>query len=191
MKKSLFLCIAAILLASFVQAQSGPKVGFVNLKKIFKDYQKIKDMEQRINRETEKEMAKIKGLEEEVKVLRDEIPLYRPGSKIRERKEKELTDKLFEIKYRKDKASYFFAEKMKSGIEEIYREVVKEIEKYAERRSFFMILRVSDADFFGAKSADALKMEIKTRDVLYWGKKYDITDTIIEVMNKKYAEEKK
>lgn len=169
---------------------SGLKIGFINLKTIFRDYKKIKEMETDINKETETELSKIKELEEQVKQLREEIPLYRPGSAIRKRKEQELTDKLFDIKFKKDKANYFFAEKMKAGIEKVYQEITQEVEQYAKQNDFYMVLRVADSDFFGAQSADALRMEINTRDVLYWGKKYDITTLVINEMNKKYQAEK-
>jgi Skp family chaperone for outer membrane proteins len=169
---------------------TGLKIGFVNLKNIFRDYKKVKEMEVDINRETESELSKIKELEEQVKQLRDEIPLYRPGSPIRKRKEQELTDKLFEIKFKKDKASYFFAEKMKAGIEKVYQEICQEIEQYAKNNDFYMIIKVSDADFFGTQSADALRMEINTREVLYWGKKHDISNLLLTEINKKYQAEK-
>jgi Skp family chaperone for outer membrane proteins len=168
----------------------GLKIGFLNLKSVFRDYKKIKEMENDINKETEVELSKMKELDEQTKQLREEIPLYRPGSAIRKRKEQELTDKLFEIKFKKDKANYFFAEKMKAGIEKVYQEITQEVEQYAKQNDFYMIVRVADADFFGAQSADALRMEINTRDVLYWGKKYDITTLIVTEMNKKYQAEK-
>lgn len=166
------------------------KIGFVNLKVVFRDYKKAKEMEQSINQETEGELAKIKEIEEQVKQLREEIPLYRHGSTIRKRKEDDLTEKLFDIKFKKDRAQYFLAEKMKAGIEKVYQEVSNEVEKYAKDNDFFMVLRVADTDFFGAASTDALRLEINTRDVLYWGKKYDITENIVQIINKKYEAEK-
>ena len=173
------------------QGEESVKIGFVNIKSIFRDYQKVKQMEDKIRQETEAEYAKIKELKEQVKQLQEEIPLYRPGSKIRTRKEKELTEKLFEIKYKEARANHFFGQKLKIGIEQVYREVVEEIEDYARKNNFFMVLRVADADFFSAKTPEALRMEIHTRDVLYWGKKFDITHLIISQMNKRYQAQMK
>ena len=90
------------------------------------------------------------------------------------------------MKYREERANHFFAQKLKAGLEEVYREIIKEVESYARKNNFFMVLRVADADFFGSKSPETLRMQIHTRDVLYWGKKYDITNIIIARMNKKY-----
>lgn len=170
----------------FAEEKEPLKIGFVNLKVIFRDLKKVKEMEQEINRETEAELAKLKELDEQTKQLREEIPLYRPGSPIRKRKEQELADKAFDIKFKKDKASFFFAEKMKAGIEKVYQDIAQEVEQYAKQNDFYMVLRVADADFFGAQSADTLRMEINTRDVLYWGKKYDLTNLIITELNKRY-----
>lgn len=162
------------------------KIGFVNIKKIFQDYKKTKEMEQKLNQEMEAELSSLKGLDEERKQLREEIPLYRPGSKIRIRKEQQLAEKIFEIKHKKDRAEYFSREKMRMGIEKVYEEMSDEIEQHAQQNNYFMIIRVSDADFFGTSSEEALRLQINTRDVLFWEKKNDITDAIIEQMNKKY-----
>lgn len=167
------------------------KIGFIDLKKVFRDYKKVTVMEETIRQETEAELSKIKGLKEEVKQLKDEIPLYKAGSKIRQNKEKRLTEKLFEIKYSEEKANHFFTQKLKIGLEDIYREVSEEIEEYAKKNNFFMVLRVAEPDFFGSQTAEALRMQIHTRDVLYWGKDYDITNTILDRMNENYSKEKK
>lgn len=183
------VCFLVLFSSSTITArdsENAKKIGFVNLKHIFRDYKKVKAMEQQISRETEMELSKIKGIEEQVKQLREEIPLYKPGTPIRKRKEKELTEKLFTIKYKKDRAEYFFKGKMKASIEKVYREITAAIKEYAKKHRFFMIIRVSDADFFGTHSEDALRLEINTRDVLYWGKNYDITNYIISTMNKQY-----
>ena len=166
------------------------KIGFINIKRIFKKYQKVKDMQRKLERQAQVESAKIKEIEERAKELRSQIMIYRVGSAIRKRKEKKLTDMLFSIKFKKNKMNYDNREKMRNGLEDIYREVIKVVESYAKRHNFFMILQVSDADFFGTPHAEALKMEIKTRDVLYWGKKYDITNIIIRRMNKIYENKK-
>lgn len=182
-----FLAIAFLLLGpSDGHSQTKEiKIGFVNIKNIFQEYQKVKQMEDKIRQETEAEYVKIKEMKEQSKQLQDEIPLYRPGSKIRKRKEKELTEKLFDIKFREEKANHFFSQQLKVGIEQVYQEVTQEVEDYAKANNFFMILRVADADFFGAANADALRMQIHTRDVLYWGKEYDITHLIIARLNEK------
>ncbi len=165
-------------------SSSGRKIGFVKVKIIFKDYKKLKVAEQKIKQETQVEMAQVKQLEEKVKQLREEIPLYRPGSTIRKRKEQDLTDNLFDIKYRKDKINFYLVQKTKSVIEKTYQKIVTTVEKYAQKNNFFMVLKVGDADFFGSRNAEALRMEINTRDVLFWQKKDDITQEIIKVLNK-------
>ncbi|NUM36966.1 MAG: OmpH family outer membrane protein [Candidatus Brocadiae bacterium] len=183
-----FLFILSFFLPSLVNAQN-VKIGFIDLKKVFRDYKKVTVMEETIRQETEAEMSKIKGLKEEVKQLKEEIPLYKAGSKIRQNKEKRLTEKLFEIKYAEERANHFFTQKLKIGLEDIYREVSEEIEEYARKNNFFMVLRVAEPDFFGSQTAEALRMQIHTRDVLYWGKDYDITNTILERMNENYTKE--
>lgn len=161
------------------------KIGFIDLKKMFRDYKKVKQMEQDLQREMEAEKAELKGIEEECKTLQNEIPMFRPGSKVRREKEKELAEKAFQIKHKKDRAEYFFREKMRRGIEEVYGEVIKEVEDYAADQEYSMILRVSDADFFESRSEEALRLAINTRDVLFWDADNDITDAILTRMNKK------
>lgn len=175
---------AFLLIATSLQAQG--KIGFIDLKRVFRDYQKIKQTEETIRQETEMELAKIKGLKEEAKTLQDEIPLYKPGSKVRLQKEKRLAELAFDVKNREEKANHFFNQRLKTELETVYNEVTEEVEDYARKNNFFMILRISDADFFGSQSPDALRMQIHTRDVLYWQKEYDITNPIIDSLNQKY-----
>jgi Skp family chaperone for outer membrane proteins len=190
MKQQRVWCIVCFLMTLFTpgwaQNKDGLKIGFINIKSIFQDYQKVKQLKEKIRQETEAEYAKIKELKEQAKQLQEEIPLYRPGSKIRKRKEEELTEKLFEIKYKEERANHFFNEKLKAGIEQIYQEIAKEVEDYAKANNFFMVLRVADADFFGAQTTEALQLQIHTRDVLYWAKEYDITHIVLGRMNEKY-----
>lgn len=182
---SFLLCSFPILVAQNV------KIGFVDLKKVFRDYKKVNTMEESIRQETELELSKLKGMKEEAKQLKDEIPLYKAGSKVRQEKEKKLTEKLFEIKYFEEKANHFFTQKLKIGLEDVYREVTEQIEEYAKKNNFFMVLRVAEPDFFGSPNADALRMQIHTRDVLYWGKDFDITNDIIDRLNEQFNRDAK
>ncbi len=190
-------CIAILLSPTWAQQPVQPatptlvKIGFVDLKKIFRDYQKVKQLQDAVRQETEMELAKIKGLKEEAKQLQEEIPLYKAGSKVRLQKEKKLAELMFDIKNREEKANHFLNQRHKTELENVYHEVAEEIENYARANGFFMIVRVSDADFFGSQSVEALYMQIYTRDVLYWQKENDITNIIIETINEKYKRESK
>ena len=188
--KICFVLLLLFVLFSNIYAQN-LKIGFVDLKKVFRDLKQVKQMENKIRRETEVELAKIKGLREEAKELKTEIPLYKAGSRIRQRKEKKLTEKLFQVKWKKERANHFFTQKLKIGLEQIYQHICQEIKIYARKNNFFMVLRISEPDFFGSKTAEALKMKIHTRDILFWKEKFDITNKIIELMNKKYNSKNK
>jgi hypothetical protein len=54
-----------------------------------------------------------------------------------------------------------------------------------------MILSVSEPDFMSNQSAEALRAQIITRNVLYWGKDNDITSIIIQKMNEEYEKSNK
>ena len=187
--KKLLLIVTCVLFTTPLLAQH--KIGFVDLKKVFRDYKKVSIMEEKIRQETELEVAKIKGLSEEAKQLREEIPLYKAGSRIRENKEKRLTDLAFEVKYLEAKSNHYISEKLKKSLEDVYREVAEEIEKYAQKNNYFMILSVSEPDFMSNQSAEALRAQIITRNVLYWGKDNDITSIIIQKMNEEYEKSNK
>ena len=154
-----------------------------------KNIKKIEDTKNAIKRETQTELVKLKGMEEKAKLLKEEIILYQPGSPVRKRKEKKYTELAFEMKYRKEKSSFFFSEKTKASIEAIYKEIAAEIEAYAKQHNFFMVLKVTDIDFSEATKSDTLNMQIHTRDIFYWNEKFDITDNILKVLNEKYKRE--
>lgn len=166
------------------------KIGFVNLEQIFREYKKVKVMEQDLNRKMEAELAQLKELEEEAKNLRKELDIFRPGSEVYVQKREELAEIVFQIKHKKDRAEYFFREDMRRGTEETYLDILKEVERYADKKGYSMVLRVSDPEFAESLSEDALRMQISTKNVLFWSEEDDITKTIIKRMNDRYEKGK-
>ena len=166
-----------------VHAAPNAKIGFVNIPVIFKKYKKAQEGNEKMRQSQQKETLEIKKLQEEADELKQKIPLYRVGSKIRKRLESQLAKIAFEVKNKSESAKYFLALKMRNSAEEIYHNISKAIERYAKRHNYLVILKIEEADFFGAPGPNEVKQKIDMRSVLYWNKALDLTEEIIKSLN--------
>ncbi|BBM82519.1 OmpH family outer membrane protein [Candidatus Uabimicrobium amorphum] len=188
------LYIVILLLTSFVvvqlsnnnnvEANTSFKVGFVNIPEIFSQYTKAKEEKEKVRQQYQQETLIIKKLEEKAKKLKEKIPLYRAGSAIRQRYENELAETAFKAKNQSERAKYFMALKLRNSTEMVYHDIAKAIEKYAKDNNFALILKIEEADFFGAQDPAQVKQKIDMRNVLYWKNSLDVTKGIVKLLNK-------
>ncbi|WP_372369551.1 OmpH family outer membrane protein [Candidatus Uabimicrobium sp. HlEnr_7] len=167
-----------------VEAQTNFKIGFVDIPEIFSQYSKAKEEKEKVRQQYQQETLTIKKLEEKANKLKEKIPLYRAGSDIRQRLENELAETAFKAKNQSERAKYFMALKLRNGTETVYHDIAKAIEKYAKENGFALILKVEEADFFGAQDPAQVKQKIDMRNVLYWKQALDVTKQVVKLLNK-------
>ena len=138
------------------------KVGSINMRKVFYEYKKTKDFNERLEKEDEIVKKEIEKKTENLRKLRDEIDLL--SEKAKEKREPELRKKIRELDdFRKDKIEGLIQEK-----DEMFKEIRKDVfdvsATYAKKNGYNIIL--DEAVF------------------VYRSDKYDITSDIIEELNK-------
>ncbi|MFH1593402.1 MAG: OmpH family outer membrane protein [Candidatus Omnitrophota bacterium] len=164
MRKRLAILLCLIFcLAIAGDAFSEPlKTGSINLKKVFYEYKKTKDFNKKLEGKDEQVKEEIEKRTQGIRKLRDEMELLSDAAK--EKKQPELRDKIREMEeFRRDKVEGFIREK-----DEMFKEIRNDIldiaAVYAKKNGYNMIFD------------EAV--------LLYSSEKYDVTNDIINELNK-------
>ena len=152
------LCLA---LPGYTFAE-GLKIGYINMRKVFYEYNKTKAFNETLEIEDKKIKEEVDKKTEEVRRIRDEMELL--SEKARKKKEPELRRKIGELdNFRRDKVDGILRKK-----EEMFKEIRENImdvsEKYAKKNGYDVVF---DEALF-----------------VYSQKKYDITNDSIKKLNK-------
>ncbi|HHT9119640.1 MAG TPA: OmpH family outer membrane protein [Candidatus Hypogeohydataceae bacterium YC41] len=161
------------------------KVGVVNLNKIFEQYDKRKELEEDFRNIKSKAEDTLKSKQEEAVSLRDEIQLLEVGSPARKKKEEDMEKLLLYLQVEDEMARKNLAKSEKDFYEELFQDINVVVADVGKKEAFDLILKKEDVD---PKSADLLELRLKIGigTVLYFSNALDITDKVVESLNRKY-----
>lgn len=185
--------IAAILGMSGVtaSAQSMVKIGTVDMKKVFENYYKTKDAEQRINearnsakKELEERMESYQKGAAEVKKLNEEIDSPALSREAKEAKSKSRDEKVGELNNMQREIQEFRQTREKQLQEQSARMrqgIVDDITKIVNEK-----VKADSYDLVFDKSG----MSLNGVSVVMWAKEsYDFTDVVVTALNKNKGKE--
>lgn len=162
--------VIAILAIIFFYTWANPgyaqdfKLGFINLKKVLDNYEKVKDGENDLLKEAEQRDAQRGKLVQEIKNLREKIDLLKDKQK--EKKEQELNEKVKKLQ----DFTYQMRTSLRQLRDEKFREIMKQVKdvigEYGQSRNYNIIMD------------DTL--------LLYKDNSLDVTDEIIKILNQRY-----
>jgi len=158
-------------LASAGVCSAAGKVGFVDLEAVFERYQMTIDLKEKLQREGKERLAERKTMVEEINRLKDEADLLRDDAK--KKKESAIDEKV--------KALYQFEEKTK-------REAMQKQSRLQE--DILTQIRRAGAEIGQAEGYDALFTFTKD-DIGYHAEGLDVTEQVVKLLNKRYAETKR
>ena len=157
----------ALVMPVRVQAKGDTlSVGYIDLAKIFDQYEKTKDSDKNLETEWQGKQGEIKELREEITRLKDELEVLSEAAKAKKQevvdsKIKELQDVTKEIQ-----------DELTGERNEIVRQILKDIDtvinQYGESNGYDLILN--------------------ERVLLYRAEGLDLTDKIVKILNDKYEE---
>ena len=164
MKKKTFLLGVALslcLLAASAFADTG-KVGYVNMRKLFYEYDKTKNFNQELEKEDQRLKDEMQKKTDEIRKLRDEIDLL--SEKAKEKRQPELQMKIQDLdKFRKEKLEGFIKKK-DTMFQEIRNDIMSVAENFAKKNGYNMVF--DEAVF------------------VYVTSEKDITDALLKELNK-------
>lgn len=157
------LIVSIILGFSIIPAQAAElKIGYVDIRKAFYEYEKTKTLEAELNDLTEDSQGKRDKMIQEITKLRDEGELL--AGSAREKKQQAIDVKLTELQ-EFDKTT---RQKLLNKKNDMFRKVIDDIQVVAED--------------IGKKGSYDFVMD--SRNIMYAIEKYDLTEEVIKRLNK-------
>jgi len=163
LKMIIMFVVASVLFLmnpSFVMAENG-KVGYVDLRKAFYEYDKTKTMKDSIDDLTEDRQVKRDKMIAAISKMRDEVELLTGAAK--EKKMKQINDQSLEIQEFEREAR----QELLGKENDMFKEVVEDIQEVVEKLG-----KVEEYDYI-----------FDSRNIMYANEKYELTEQVIEKLN--------
>lgn len=182
--------VALLLFAAFLagnaasQATFEPaRVAFVDVAFLFQNYEKAAKIQQEVRAKIGQIDEQLRRRFEELKKARADLDLLVPD-----------TQEFNEAKMRIDEAEWrlgYDEKRLKRGVHDefiqrmslVYKEIRSEADNYARRNGLNAVFMVNETEI-AARTQEELMAVIASRPVLYHDKTLDITQHILEVLNK-------
>lgn len=202
MKKTLLSAAALACLTGFVavQAQQSPgqpaatapktaalptKIGLVDVARVFRESNEFNDMRARLTQDFEKSRAEAAVIAQKAKKGQEEIALLKKGSPEYLKVEAELAKLSSEFETLQKLTQANSLRRDAEIHEQIYRQTTEVIGLYAKHFNYTLVLRFNSDPLDGdnpQKLANGL-----TKMVVYHQPQDDITEAVIEYMNRRYG----
>jgi len=165
----------------------GIKVGVVDLNMVFEKYEKRKAFDAQL-KEQEKQFQKIvNDKKKELVGLNEKIQLLDLGSEARKKDEESLEKKTMELESYAKYAEKSMMKKYKEYFGNLYTEVCKEIETLGKREQYDLIIKKEEPELQSGGISE-LQFKVGIKAVLYHSESVDITNQVLDSLNKKQAE---
>lgn len=164
-----------------VPAPAQPKIGVVNMVKVFGEYKKTKEYEKLLENDKKKEELKIQDIEKEIKVLVDEIEALDKYSELRREKSEHLAVLSSQREYRAKNWNNWIKNKVNKHTVTLYNEIRDVIYKYGKDHGYTCIFKADPK--LELEPEESASEKINIRSVLYHDQAIDLTEEIIEFLN--------
>ena len=207
MKKTILCAALCCLTASVVNAQGTAKpatqpaaqpaanatapvkIGLVDMARVFREYDKFNDMRAELDTEWQASLEEVKAIAGKAKKVQEELALVKKGSPAFIEREAEIASlsSQFETKQKLNQVN--FRRKHAEMFEAIYIDARDVIKLYAEHFKYTMIMRFN-SEALDEENPEKIASSIN-KLVVYHRPQDDITDAVIEYLNRKYAPSRK
>ncbi len=164
--RKLLIVVLVLGLCSWVQSvyAQDMRIGYINLKKLLDDYEKVTDGEDKLLKQAEKKNEEREDMVKDIKTLREKIELL--DDKEKDKKQQELDEKVKELQ----DFTYQTRTSLRQDRDEKFREIMKEVKdvigEYGKSNNYNIIID------------DTL--------LLYKQESLDVTEDIVKVLNERY-----
>ncbi|MFP4055907.1 MAG: OmpH family outer membrane protein [Candidatus Brocadiia bacterium] len=173
--------------------QQPPKIGVVNVLRVFNELEEKIDMNAELRQEDAKREARLRELVDRVKDLQEKSKLVRPESDEGKKTAQLLEEARRELRSYSEASEDHMYNKLFDFTLRIYNKIRKEIDAYAQEQAYDLVLRTRDAELAGFPQSmsprirySELNRQVEERSVLFARPAYDFTEEIIRRMNAKY-----
>ncbi|MEQ9410049.1 MAG: OmpH family outer membrane protein [Fuerstiella sp.] len=194
MKKliSSIVALAVVATTSSLHAQGGAaaatghRVGLIDMAHVFQNYKKFEDLRTGLQGEIEKSDAEAKQMVERLQKMQTEIKKFDAGGPQYEQAEKQILDQKGEFDAFRAATQRRLARRESEMFKTIYTDVTAAVKLYAEYAKFDHVMR------FNRKGIDDTTnpqeaVQTMNKTFIYSRAENDITDTVLDYLNKQYA----
>lgn len=161
----LFILVLSIafFLPHFLSAQEpSRKTAYISLSRVFDDYYKTKNADEKLEKEAEKKNKERDKVVEKINKLRDEMALL--SQEARGKKEGELSEQMRGLQDFDRETKLSLQRKRNDAVKEIFKEIDEAIKEYGRANNYCFIL--------------------DERALVYVDDSADLTDDILKILNK-------
>jgi len=166
MKKVIFVVTTAIFATMFVMgiAQAADKLAYVDLSRLFGEYGKTKDYDKTLGDKQASYEAEREKKFSEVKQLQDKLNLL--SEKEKESKKSEVDTKVQSLREYDRQKQTDLRKEQDEKMKEILKDIEEAVKEYSVKEGYTMVFN--------------------DRVLVYQVKSMDITEKVLEILNKKY-----
>jgi len=144
------------------------KIGYVDIFKVFNDYEKTKEYDEKLEAKKKGVEKKLEKKKETIERLQGKLDLLKEGKRAKE--EEKLNKELKEYRDLEREAFTDIKKERDERMKDIVEDIDVIVKDYAKKNGFRLI--------------------VNSNVVLYGAKAMDVTDEILKISNKKYKKEK-
>lgn len=156
----------------FPKSQSyaaGEKIAFVDIAKVFDNFQKTKDQDTVLQETGKKKESERDAIVQDIRKLKDELTLLADDAKLK--KQEAIDGKVRELQDFDRNAKDELGKIRNTVVRDIFKEIDDVVQRYGERKGFDVILN--------------------ERALLYRNPRFDVTQDVLTELNQTYAKGKK
>ena len=167
MKKLLIFIILIVFVFGYTNAGYAEtlKMGYVNLGKIFDEYEKTKEYDKVLESQGGQKQKERDKLVNEIKRLKDELELL--SDKGKEEKQNQIDSKVTELRKFDTDVREELSRQRDNFLKEILKEIQATVEEYGQKEKYTMIVRSEGIIIYGDKSVDLTEQVIKVLNERY------------------------
>ncbi|GJQ24826.1 MAG: hypothetical protein HBSAPP01_26160 [Candidatus Brocadia sapporoensis] len=168
-------------------ASKGLKMAVVDLNAVFEKYEKRKVFDAQLKEQEKQYQKNVTDRKKELVSLGEKIQLLDFGSEARKKDEETFEKKNMELESYAKFAEKSLAKKYKDYFESLYTEVCKEVEDIGKREQYDLIIKKEEPELQSSGISE-LQFKVGIKTVLYNSDSVDITNRIINNLNKRFSE---
>ncbi|MBC8288925.1 MAG: OmpH family outer membrane protein [Planctomycetes bacterium] len=195
--KNLTLALAAALFLTSVlgtaQAQNtkpaaptAVKIGLVDMARVFKEYDKFKDLREVLKGKMESRMAEAKDIADKAKAIQGVMKQLKPGSTQFIQNEAQLAELTTRFQTKQKLAQAEYVREEAKIFEQVYVESRDVIKLYSEHFKYTLVLRFNSQSLDPEDKNPQGIANSLNKLVVYHRPQDDITDAVVEYLNRRY-----
>jgi Skp family chaperone for outer membrane proteins len=162
----------------------GIRIAVVDIGKVFKDYNKFKEMMDRLKGEVDGKEQELRKQEQQIQVLAEQIKAMKDPND-QERVAKEANDKKFEFERNRQKYRDELVQQEAEVYKTCYKELTELLKQYSSENGIHLVMRVQEE----SDNPQAILQTIN-RQIVYSHPNLDLTAVMAEGLNQRFKLQK-